>query len=280
MEQQRQDQDIERPQKRFQYIPKLSADDRDEFGEQVVLAPEKEQPIFTGYTDNQLMFTSNTFLSRADKESDMLFISTTGFSIEPPLPEEWDKWTFSFFGRYQAYRYDDHDELNFHLYTGGLTAGYQIDDLWTVLFNNSYNIFYNEDSYDAFFKETDHQLTLYRNIPIDDQWGAFAGYQIQFRNTAPAHFSRVENDLFAGVRYAIDEKWMAQLYERLERQDYTQRGARKDWNILTVLSLTYYFNDWCNARIFGSYTQNDSNQDVADYNNFNGGGGVNLQVKF
>jgi hypothetical protein len=239
---------------RYVVIPKLSPDDREEFGEQVVLTEKPVEPIFTAYTDNQLLFTSNALLTRDNEESDALFISTTGFAIEPPLGEECKDVILAFTGRFQAYRYDDHDELNFHIFSGGLTAGYQLDEAWTVLTGHSYNDFFNEDTYDDFFQETAHYLSINHSIPIADDLAAYVGAQVQYRNTAPARFSRMEYDLFGGIRYALDEKWVAQLYERAEYQDYlaSDFSNRRDVNLLTVLSLTYYFNDWCNVRVLGS----------------------------
>ena len=115
--QQEQQVDSEKRGQRYLAIPKLSPEDREEFGEQVVLQPTPSVPIFTGYTDNQLLFTSNALLTPTNEESDMIFISTTGFGIEPPMPDGWQKLHLSLNGRFQVYRYDDHDELNFHIYT-------------------------------------------------------------------------------------------------------------------------------------------------------------------
>jgi hypothetical protein len=271
-----------RRSQRYVVIPKLSPDDREEFGEQVVLTEKPVEPIFTVFTDNQLLFTSNALLTRDNEESDALFISTTGFAIEPPLGEEYKDVILAFNGRFQAYRYSDHDELNFHIFSGGLTAGYQLNELWTVLTGHSYNIFYNEDTYDDFFQETAHYASINRSIPIADDLAAFVGGQAQYRNTSPARFSRMEYDLFGGLRYALDEKWLAQIYERIEYQDYLASGFsnRGDVNLLTVLSLTYYLNDWCNVRVLGSYTYNNSSLNQFKYHNFNAGGGINLTARF
>lgn len=274
-------EEIRRAQ-RYIVIPKLSPDDREEFGEQVVLSEKPVQPIFTGFTDNQYLFESNALLTRDNEESDRLFVSTTGFGIQPPMPEEWKKVILSFNGRFQVYRYDDHDDLNFHIYTGGLTAGYQVDDLLTVLTGNNYSVYYNEDSYNHFFEETSHYVSVNRAIPIADDLAAFVGGQVQYRNTNPARFSRMEYDLFGGVRYALDEKWIAQIYARVEYQDYlaSSLSSRNDWNLQPVLSLTYYFNEWVNARIIGHYTYNNSNQNVFDYHNFESGAALALTASF
>src|SRR3989338_5605070 len=84
-ESQQEARDKARRAERTIVIPKLSPDDREEFGEQIVLTERPPEPIFTAYTDNQLLFTSNALLTRDNIESDALFISTTGFAIEPPL---------------------------------------------------------------------------------------------------------------------------------------------------------------------------------------------------
>ena len=274
-------EEIRRAQ-RYVVVPKLSPDDQEEFGEQVVLTEKPVQPIFIPYTDNQLLFESNALLTRDNAESDMLFVSTTGFGIQPPLPEDWKKVILVFNGRYQVYRYNDQNQLNFHIYTGGVTGGYQVDDLLTVLTGHSYNIYYNEESYDHFFDETDHYISVNRAIPIADDLAAFAGSQIQYRNTNPARFSRMEYDLFGGIRYALDEKWIAQIYGRVEYQDYlaSSLSTRNDWNLQPVLSLTYYFNEWVSARITGHYTYNNSSINVLDYQNFESGGGITFTAQF
>ncbi len=272
-------EEIRRAQK-YVVVPKLSPEDQEEFGEQVVLTEKPVQPIFTGYTDNQLLFESNALLTHGNEESDMLFISTTGFGIQPPLPEDWKKVILVFNGRFQAYRYNDQNQLNFHIYTGGVTAGYQVDDLLSVLTGHSYNIYYNEESYDKFFEETDHFISVNRAIPIADDLAAFVGAQVQYRNTAPARFSRMEYDLFGGVRYALDEKWVAQIYERAEYQDYVANFTRHDWNLQSVLSLTHYFNEWASARIMGHYTYNNSSINVLDYQNFESGGAITFTAQF
>jgi hypothetical protein len=274
-------EEMRRSQK-YIVIPKLSEDDREEFGEQVVLTEKPAQPIITAYTDNQWLFESNGQLTRNDPESDMLFISTTGFGIMPPLPEEMSKVILSLNGRFQAYRYSDHDELNFHIYSGGLTGGYQVDDLLTVLTGHSYNVYYNEDSYNHFFEETNHYVSVNRAIPIQEDLAAFVGGQAQYRNTSPARFSRMEYDLFGGIRYALDEKWVAQIYGRAEYQDYLSSAfsRRNDWNLQTVLSLTYYFNEWLSARVMGHYTYNNSSINVLDYQNFETGAGFTISGSF
>ena len=274
-------EEIRRAQ-RYIFIPKLSPDDREEFGEQVVLSEKPVQPIFTMYTDNQYLFESNSLLTRDDEESDLLFVSTTGFGIQAPMPEEWKKVILAFHGRFQVYRYNDHDDLNFHIYNGGMIAGYQVDDLLTVLMGNNYSVYYNEDSYHHFFEETAHYISVNRAIPIADDLAAFVGGQVQYRNTSPAQFSRMEYDLFGGVRYALDEKWIAQIYTRVEYQDYLASGLsnRNDWNIQPVLSLTYYFNEYVNARIMGHYTYNNSSINVFDYHNFESGAAITITGSF
>jgi hypothetical protein len=271
-----------RRSQRFVVIPKLSADDREEFGEQVVLTEKPAQPILTLYTDNQLLFESNALLTRNNAESDALFISTTGFAIQPPLPEEYKKLILAFTGRFQAYRYDDHNELNFHIYTGGMITGYQVDDLLSVLVGNNYSAYYNEESYDHFFDETAHYVSVNRAFPIADDLAAYAGAQVQYRNTQPADFSRMEYDIFGGLRYALDPKWVAQIYARVEYQDYlaSDLSKRHDWNLQPVLSLTYYFNEWLNARIIGHYTYNYSNLNVFHYQNFESGGAIAITGQF
>lgn len=271
-----------RRSQRYIVIPKLSPDDREEFGEQVVLTEKPAQPILTLFTDNQLLFESNALLTRNNAESDALFISTTGFGIQPPLPEDWKKVILAFNGRFQAYRYNDHNDLNFHIYTGGMVTGYQFDDLLSVLVGNSYSIYYNEESYDHFFNETAHFVSVNRAFPLADDLAAYVGGQVQYRNTDPARFTRMEYDLFGGIRYALDEKWVAQIYARAEFQDYlsSDLSTRNDWNLQPVLSLTYYFNEWLNARIIGHYTYNNSNINVFDYQNFESGAGISITGQF
>lgn len=264
---------------RYIVVPKLSPDDQEEFGQQVVLAEKPVQPIFIASTDNQLLFESNALLTHDGQQSDMLFISTTGFNIIPPLPEEYKKFILNFNGRFQAYRYGEQRQLNFHIYTGGVTGGYQFDELTTLLTGHSYNIYYNEQTYDHFFDETDHYVSINRAIPIAEDLAAFTGAQVQYRNTSPALFERMEYDLFGGIRYALDEKWVAQAYQRAEYQQYIT-NTRQDWNLQTVLSLTYYFNEWVSARIMGHYTYNNSNNNTLDYQNFESGGGITFTAQF
>lgn len=282
VQQAEQQQAIEAPRRIQKYvvIPKLSPDDQEEFGQQVVLSAKPSKPIFTGYTDNQLMWTSNALLTQSNEVGDMLFISTTGFGIEPPLPEGCENLILNFYGRFQAYRYDIQDQINFHVYTGGANVGYKFDEDWVVLIGNNYNIFYDEPVYNDFYQETDHNINATRNFAIADDLFAYAGTQIQYRNSSPARFARVEYDLFGGVRYALDPQWVAQIYERAEFQDYTADDTRRDWNLLTVLSLSYYFNDWCNVRVFGNYTYNSSNRLANSYENVNLGGGATLLIQF
>jgi hypothetical protein len=258
----------------------------DELGQLVLLETPSKRRLFKLSSSTQYLYTSNVSLVQDlglpfpfEKESDALFFQTFDLSFSPQLL---DKLGSTIFVRHQILRYDKHSGFDFDTDAAGLSLGYPVGEWFTAYGGFSASRMYARDTEHEFFKTYDTQFGLWRQHAISRQAALFFGYQLDWRASSPSAFDRIDNAGYVGLNLSPNEKVAIQFVYRLRVQDYDKFFGtdRADVDHLLGFALTYTFNQYVSARVFGNYADNNSNVAGRDYSVLDLGGGLNLSVKF
>ncbi|MBI5397503.1 MAG: hypothetical protein HZA91_19575 [Verrucomicrobia bacterium] len=250
-------------------------EDDEEIGRQFLLKRRAGVPQFSFTGDAQYYYTSNRLLTENDTKGDLVFVGTAGLAWNPT----WIKGvTGSVFARQQFFRYNTQDDIDFDATSFGFNAGTQVETWFNLSGGYSVTRLITRETEDEFYKEGDVSLMLHRVQMFGQRVAVPYGYTFDFFHASPGEFTRVTHGIFTGVNWAPAAKLMVQFIYRFQLEDY-QSATREDMAHIVSASVMYTFTPWASARIFTSYTSNNSSI-PRDYDVANGGVGVNLVLRF
>jgi len=251
----------------------------DELGRQTLLRRRSHRQMFRAYSDTQYLYTSNVLL--ADGEfiqvgDDSVFLEDVGASFSPALIEPL---VSSLYYNHNLTRFNSFSEFDFDADTAGLHLGLPVADLFTLYGDFSATRYYYREHGHEFYKFYNTELGIGREQRLSRRASLDFGYQLDWRPSSPSELNRIDNAVYLGANFALVDKLTAQFYYRIRVREYYQ-DSHTDLDQILNLTLVYSFNDYISARISATYGLNSSSESVRDYNVYNAGAGLNLNIKF
>ncbi len=247
-----------------------------ELGPQQILVPGPAMHPFLVYSQTDYLFDSNILLLDKDPESDGLLYQTFGISY---TARPTDRLTMTLFANYQLIRYTEHDELDFDANNVGFSLSRPIGNFCTMYGGFQASRLYLSDGNDEFYKSFDTTFGLWRGQTVGESGWLYYGYQLDWLPSSPSEFDRVDNAGYVGYKFFPTEKLTVQLLYRI-RVDAYLNTDRTDLNNLVSVSANYAFNDFVGIHAYVEYSNNISDASGFDYNVFDSGGGLILQINF
>lgn len=272
----------EEKKKEGEYAPPSPGDD--DLGVQMILKRREEYKPLTLFGDATAFYTSNATLVKDNAPGDWFWIGRVGASYQPRiLPNLLGEATVQQqFFRYDEFRNLDFDSMNLG---GGLT--YIIQELWDIAVFGRYNfnrLTYGRDTLrgeedDEFFRNHTATFGLQKIFPLSRAHYIYVGHTSQIAISKPSDLQRNDYSLFAGYNVKLTRDVEAQVGYRFAYLDYNFHG-REDLNQTVNVGVTYKPVEWLSLLASLSVGLNNSNQPINDYQVYNAGGGLGVQVKF
>ncbi len=250
-----------------------------DLGEQAILKRSEAYEAWTFFASAPFSYTSNVALVRSGAESDTLFTPAVGVSYAPRIA----KTLYANFSlTQQFFYYNCFDELNFASFDARAGLAYVIPRLHNLLLRADYgfNRLSSESLDEEFF--SNHFVTLGAEIPvrIGRAIQVSGGVDFSFSLAAwPEMPARHDYSTFLGVSVNVTRDLTLNAVGRFAVRDYLE-GDRIDLSAILALSANYRFNKWLSASAISTLATNASNQNVFDYDVFNLGGALALNLRF
>jgi len=262
------------------FAPRTPGDS--DLGEQLVLMPQDGYQPFRFQLTERVLWTNNAGLTDLGALTGVEdFYSTTELRLSY-LPQLRGNTFGEFSAGYSFYRYTDHSMLDFdRLETslGLIHAFRELNDLSAWLRYNHIRLLTATDRDELY---TDHsiELGLYYPIPLGARHLAFGSYSSEFSlDGNPGRAGRHEHGLTAGYKYSLTDRLELASFYRFYVLDYLE-GSRTDLLHSTGLSLTAQLTDRIDLVVSGSYSLNDSNLAVHDYEVGDVGANLSFKLEF
>jgi len=250
-----------------------------DLGEQAILKRvEKYQP-FTLETGVPIYYTSNVALVDRGRVSDVIIAPVVGLTYAPQFQKTlYGEFTL----RQQFFYYQDVSSFNFASFDALAGIVYYIPSFHNLALraNIDYNRLTGTDDFDDFF--SDVLLNLNAEVPIrigraqQLSFGANASISLYATPSPP---QRNDFAVYAGYSVNVSRNLSLNAAASLAVRPYDS-GGRTDVSEILSFSANYRIRDWLTISAITSFVANQSNQDVFDYEVFNGGGGITLSWKF
>ena len=239
-----------------------------DLGEQVILKRREKVRPFTVSADVSGFYTTNAALTDAFKVDDFFMAAQAAVSYQPQLAK-------SLFGevtvRQAFFRYSELNELDFDSLNIGGGVTYLIEPLWNTAVSVRYN--YNRltdgAEHDEFFRNHTVTVGLSKTFELSKAHYIYTGCSALFAWSEPRESERDEYGVFLGYRVNLTRALSADASYRFAFFDYTE--GRDDWNQTLAAGLQCHLTRALSVSATASLGFNNSNQNVFDYQVFNGG---------
>ena len=305
----------ESPTKR---IPTLYEGETEDLGPQLLLLRPPPHRWFMALADIQNYYTSNAALTESPTtDTDVLVLSAQAGFESPGIPLGGAKGKLGFSGgyRYQNFLYgwisqtQNHDiaggvgkidALDFQTHTAYLAADWS-DGGWSAGLSGRFSAFIATHGDRTTYQEWAPGAHAGYRFTLTDRDFLSVGGDFTYRISHTMLPSFVEpilgNDLNDRADFGLNltytkiiaDRFLIQPAYRLQYSQYTQGGStpaddgagRRDFQHTFSFTLGYYFCEYCSARLFASAEIRDSSEPtIADYRNFNFGGGAMVVARF
>ena len=247
-----------------------------EIGNQFLLKRRAAIPQFSVSGDAQYFYNDNPKLQDSGNAAgDLVFVGSSTLAWNPT----WIKGAnVSAFVRQQFFRYNANSVLDFDSTSGGLAVGTAVKDWFNVSYGFTGTKLDSRSTDAVFYKELDSSLVFSRVEKFAQRFALPYGYTFDYYATDPGSYTRATHGFFAGLNCAITPKLLAQVFYRLQLEEY-QSVSREDQAHIISATVTYYITDWASVRAFMSWSTNHSNESFS-YDSLNSGLGVSLVWRF
>ncbi len=248
----------------------------DEIGNQFLLKRRAAIPQFSISGDAQYFYNDNPRLQDSGSAAgDLVFVGSSTLAWNPT----WIKGAnLSAFARQQFFRYNSNSNLDFDSLAGGITMGTAVRDWFNISYGFTGTRLESRSTDAVFYKEGDGSLVFSRAEKFGQRFALPYGYTFDYYLADPGNYTRATHGLFAGLNCAITPKLLAQVFYRLQYEDY-QTVSRSDQAHIISATMVYYITDWASVRAFMSWSTNHSTQNFS-YDVLNSGAGLSLVWRF
>ena len=227
-----------------------------------------------------VFYTSNVALTNSGEVSDVVFAPVAAFFYEPQLA----KTLYGHIGaREQVFYYGKYTTFDFASLDCEAGLSYFMPQFHNLILRGWYdfNRLTQGDQLGAEFF-SNHAVILNAELPFHlsraQQFSIGADTNL---SVGADHQSPRRNDYEGYLGYSVDLTRFFSLHAvgRVVARDYHQNG-RTDVSEIISATATYRVNDWIWISAISSFAHSDSNQDVFDYDVGNGGGVLELSLRF
>ncbi len=247
------------------------------------------------FADTQFFYTNNALLTEKGNRDTGAMVLTLQATLSPEpfaLGEAMVSPRFGYRHQWWLYSLDKTRSglNNFNFSVSSFFAGvrHSWDEKWIASLSFDYNRYLSQDEdQEEFYTEFVPSWSLERNIQLREKSLLTIGYYgaLHMTHTAPTPTSDINDRLDTILSVAYTQELLpglaVQPYYRIQWANYGKNTDRNDlYNNLGV-ALIYSINEWATIRGTIAYeNRNSSDNQVADYNKLEVGGGVNLSVRF
>ena len=282
-------------------MPSLYSDEESDIGPQSVLRKLRHR-WFRGSYDGQVFYTDNVLYRDADKRDGGVIVNTVEAALTtPPLITGLASYRAEAGYRHQFFNYfgpEGIDNLDFNGSTVfadilAQTKHYQfrVGADYTRLLGYEPRVV---DDWEEFYSEFVPRWSVQRNLRVCDRsmlsFGYLGSYHFSDEDAVPLSLfppvsgfedrnERWEHAAVAAYSVALPHDFVVQPYYRFQFTDFVVR-EKSEFLHTAGLSVGWFPCEYFSARLFANYNWNDSDLRARDYEQFNGGGGVNLTFRF
>jgi hypothetical protein len=251
-----------------------------DLGEQAILKRADQYQPFTLEAGVPVYYTSNVALVNSGEVGAVITAPVIGLTYAP----KFQRTLYGEFTIRQQFFYYTNNLSSFNFASFDAIAGltYFIPKFHNLVLRAGFdfNRLTPTDSLDAFFSNLG--LTLNAEVPIPIgraqqlSFGTFANISLYADSQPPR---RNDFGIYAGYAVNLSRNFSLNAACTFVARPYDS-GGRTDVSEVLSLSANYHIRDWLTVSAISTYVANQSNQNVFQYNVFNGGGGVTLSLKF
>lgn len=280
--------------------PELYSGESSDVGPQSVLLLKPRRTWFQAAVDAQYFYTDNALLSKNNRVSTGVLVSTAEVALAPNLPDTaTGRWAPRAGYRVQWYDFGlegkpllglpfgELSDLDFNAHTAFAELGWYHHN-WLLQAGFDYTRLLTTGEYHEYYHEAVPRLTAQRMFPVNDRVAILLGYEGDYRwssadvgwlGLAQHLDERTDHGVIAACTVALCEHAVVQPYYRFK---YTRFSHLNEVDYLHSAGLALY---WIvcprfTVRGFVGYENRDSNLPGAEYHKLDAGGGLNLNFRF
>ena len=276
--------------------PELYSGENEDMGPQRILTLKPRHQYFDGVLDSQYFYTSNARLAENSEDS-TIWVNTAEASFVPPNYKLGKVEFAPRVGvRAQWYNYALEDSksplsiFDFHAQTAFAEQDFTAWELWRFSMGFEATRLLTQPDYDEFYKELAPKWGVTRTFPLADDKMIMIGYQGYYRitdqSTSGPFLSpttdRMDNILTASYSQQFAKKFVVTPFYRFQYTHFTVGPDRNDYFNMVGVFLSYSFNKYASARTFFDFENKQTDNHIlsSDYDKYDVGLGVTLEVKF
>jgi hypothetical protein len=276
--------------------PELYAGENEDIGPQRILRANPRTKYFDILLDSQVFYSDNAnFAQEGAGIHSGVFVNTVQAAFSPPamkLGPGKIAGTIGFSSQWYNYENSDLSPLDFNAQTAFIAGRYAFGK-WQAGVGLNYTRLLNQSAYDETYNEFLPALSIQRFFPINDTMLLAIGDQVDY------HFSEVpsvlgsrtdindhfDNSVFITFNWQVCKRLALQPFYRFQYANYPyntlMNSDRNDFINAVGVTLLYNICKYGSVRVFFNYNTKSSDDNLtAEYDEFNGGLGVALNLKF
>lgn len=251
-----------------------------DLGEQQILKRTEGYQPFVVSVGVPFYWTSNVALTNSGEQSDFIVSPVAAIAYQPKLPVQ------NLYGfvslRQQMFYYDRLTSFDFGSFDAAVGLTYTIPQVYNLVLHAGYdyNRLTKKNSFDSFF--SNHMFTLSAELPfrINRAQSFSVGADTYLSIGAdPEGPRRHDFDWYAVYSVQVTRALFVGVSGRILLHEYVQ-GDRVDVGEMVALNATYSITDNFSASALFSFSANQSNHSVFDYQVGNGGGALSFSIRF
>ena len=249
----------------------------DSFGAQIILKNQERRRLYTVFADVSAFHTNNVDLNGSGSRSDSFLAGNVGATWRPAIGQDL---VADFSGGSSVFRYDRAGELDFEKLWAGLGLSWAVPRAPGIIIFGRYDF---SEVLDASSNELlqDHELSVgaQKIFVLGRSHYLAAGLTGIVGLSTPRSQQRDQAAIHAAYHLQVTRSFDVDLLYRYAAQFYNE-GSRIDRNQTLSLSMGVAATRW--MRVAGSISaaRNDSNQSAFEYDVFNIGGGLKVELTF
>ncbi|MDB6018306.1 MAG: hypothetical protein JWR19_2795 [Pedosphaera sp.] len=277
--------------------PEIFPGESQDVGPQSVLKIKPRRQWVDATADSQYFYSDNAFLAHDNPQRSGLLASTVQIALAPTpyqlgsglsaprlgFRQQW----FNFF-EYQSHS-PSFDTADFNVQTIFIDERWQHEQ-WFIGAGLDYTRLLTASTYDQFYSEFVPRWEAQRIVPLCPQSALAFSYEGFY------HFTDASGSLFLQPQNSFDDRLdqviqvslnfnpcshvVVQPYYRFKYTHFTSNVDRNDDLHSVGLGLYCFFNQRLSARAFVNYDRRNSTDTLAEYRQFNAGGGLNFTLRF
>ncbi|MFN0125312.1 MAG: hypothetical protein ACKV19_01340 [Verrucomicrobiales bacterium] len=252
------------------------------YGEQEILVRVPHwQPWSFGFTAGW-EYQDNAGLTPNREISDLVYRQSSSARVTIPLNET----RFLDGGvQQQSTRYDDLEVLDFDRFDIDAGLLQALPESWPILGGavaslraGWYRLSEGGRLEDELFNNFSLTPSLLRSLALNPSHSILGNISAEISlDSNSAEAQRNEYSVLVAWQAKWSPRWESSLYLRGALYDY---DGHNDWNFVGGAAIDWIWTSWCRLGVVASWTWNDSDESVFDYENSTLGAGLRLSVRF